>query len=127
VCSSDLLHQVGEERYPDLVFSLNPASQLLASPYPVLAIWQANQEDATNTDSGIDLDSGGARLLVIRRNRQVEFESLSHGEYEFLDALAQGKNFTAACELALQAEPEFSVDHCFQKHVQTKTLIDFSI
>ncbi len=121
------LHQVREEQYPDLVFSLNPASQLLASPYPVLAIWQANQDGATNTDSGVDLDSGGSRLLVIRRNRQVEFESLSHGEYEFLDALAHGKNFSVACESALQAEPEFSIDHCFQKHVQTKTLIDFSV
>ena len=121
------LHQVKEDQYPDLVFSLNPASQLLASSYPVLAIWQANQEDANNTDAGIDLDAGGSRLLIIRRNRQVEFESLSHGEYEFLHALACGKSFSVACELALQAEPGFSIDHCFQKHVQTKTLIDFSV
>jgi len=120
------LHQISEQQYEQLTFSLNPASRLLTSDYPILTIWQANQADNFD-DSGIDLNTGGSKILVIRRNRQVEFESLSNGEYVFLEALAQGINFSTACKLSIQADPECTVEQYFQNHVQAKTIIDFVV
>lgn len=125
------LHQLSEQQYEQLTFRLNPASRLLTSDYPVLAIWQANQADSPEENSveenRVELDAGGSKILVIRRNRQVEFESLCDGEYSFLQALATGKNFSMACELSIQAEPAFEVGQYFQGHVQSKTIIDFAV
>ena len=137
------LHQISEQQHGQLTFALNPASRLLSSDYPVLAIWQANQfvqdvlmpsstgkceSGSDNLDeSGVDLDAGGSKILIIRRNRQVEFEPLSKGEYVFVHALAQGENFLTACELTVQADAECAVEQYVQIHVQAKTIIDFAV
>ena len=47
--------------------------RFVASPWPVLAIWQANQADADERRAGVSLDDGGVRVLVARRGFEVEF------------------------------------------------------
>ncbi|NJN47973.1 MAG: DUF2063 domain-containing protein [Candidatus Competibacteraceae bacterium] len=120
------LSRVPEERYGELRFTLNPASRLMASVYPVLRIWQVNQ-DHFEGDQSVNLDSGGVQLLVIRRHLNVEIHPLTEGEYVLLQALADNLDFTTACEQALERQPDFNLPASFQHHVAQGTLIDFSL
>ena len=120
------LSRVSQERYEELHFTLSPASRLLASAYPVLRIWQVNQDDFEG-DQSVDLDSGGNQLLIIRRHLQVELEPLSKGEYVLLQALSDQLDFATACEQALESQPDFNLPASFQHHVAQGTLTDFSL
>ncbi|MEE4379750.1 MAG: DNA-binding domain-containing protein [Candidatus Competibacteraceae bacterium] len=120
------MSRIPEERYGDLRFTLSPASRLLTSAYPVLRIWQVNQ-DGFAGDQSVDLDSGGNQLLIIRRHLQVELEPLTEGEYVLLQALSDQLDFTTACEQALAQQPDFNLPASFQRHVAQGTLTNFSL
>ena len=120
------LGEVSEDQYDHLVFKLNQASKLIRSEYPVFSIWKANQQQQGMEES-VDLNEGASMVLIIRRDQQVEFESLTAGEYAFLKSLSLGETFSLACEAALLAEPECVVDELFQTHVMATTLVDFSV
>lgn len=127
-CCLDVIRlgQISEDQYDHLVFELNPASRLVRSEYPVFSIWKANQQEQGKEDA-VDLHEGASMVLVIRRDQQVEFESLAVGEYAFLKSLSLGESFLMACEAAQLAEPECAVDEIFQTHVMVKTLVDFTV
>ena len=112
--------------YGRLCWQFHPASRLLASEFPVLRIWQVNRDD-TECMETVDLSSGGARLLVIRRELEIELEILGAGEYALLCALADDQEFAAACEQALAIEPDFDVTTCMQWHVAHATLVGFHL
>lgn len=120
------LSLVPPDRYNDLRFELHPASRLLASPFPVLGIWQVNQPDYTG-DGTVDLSEGGVRLLVIRRALEIGIEVLSDGEYALLTALAAGRVMAYAFAYALKAEPGLSLPACLRRHVAGRTLVGFSL
>jgi hypothetical protein len=120
------LAKVPTDCYGELRFVLHPASRLLSSAYPILGIWQINQEDYEG-DQTIHLDEGGDRLLILRTPQlDVEIQRLAEGEFALLQALAIGHNFAAACELALEAQPDLDVPTCFRHHVMQGTLVHFS-
>jgi len=125
------LEQITEEDYHKLIFKPNPASQLVKSPYPILQIWKANQDDQAHDGDNntiaetINLDDGETSLLVIRRNLDVEFQILDNAEHAFLDACYKQSNFFTACDAATQAEPECNVGQLLLKHIQTHTLVNF--
>ena len=82
--------------------ALHPAVRLVASRYPVLAIWEANQAD----DPGvIDLDAGVDWLVVFRRDLEVQILRSSAGEFALLAALHEDRSLGEACATALAAEP----------------------
>jgi len=81
---------------------LHPAARLVASRYPVLAIWEANQE---NEPGVVDLDAGGDWLVVFRRELLVEIQRLTPGEFALLAGLRDDMTLGEACEAALAAEP----------------------
>jgi hypothetical protein len=91
---------------PDLVLSLHPASQLVASQWPIDRIWQANQPDG-DTDAVIDLDTGGVRLQVYRRGDRVVIRGVEESTYVFLDVLARGARLIDAVEAARRVSPMF--------------------
>lgn len=108
-----------------LQLTLNPACRLLASPFPVLHIWRANQPD-TAVDTEIDADSGGDWLLVRRSSGfVVEVQSLAVGEYAMLDALDGGAALEPAYQRALQAAPGFALADFIQRRILDATIIDF--
>jgi hypothetical protein len=127
------LQQVQEKHYADLTFTFNPAGELVASNYPILRIWQANQvgenrdEHRISNSGVINLNEGADRLLVIRRGLDIELQTLSPGEYAFLKALARGQTLSAACELAVHSDPQCDIHLCLQQHVQSNTLVDFTV
>ena len=74
---------------------LHPTVHHLMSPYPVDAIWRANQADA-DPSIMVDLGTGGARLVIFRRDVDVEWRSLDEAESAFIAALAAGETISAA-------------------------------
>jgi putative DNA-binding protein len=82
--------------------TLHPSVTLLESPWPVDAVWRANQDGG---DGGVDLDGGGVRLCVWRLGDEVVFRALGAAGFAFRRALAGGGRLAAAVAAALEAEP----------------------
>lgn len=82
--------------------ALHPSVTLLQSPWPLDAIWRANQPDAEG--DAVDLDAGGVFLQVWRAGDEVVFRRLSVAGFAFRDAFARGGRLDAAAEAALAAD-----------------------
>ncbi len=112
------------EEYNRLRFSLHPSAQLIASDYPILRIWEANQQDQ-DSDATINLDAGDERLLVIRRRLEVLIERIPPGDYQLLEGCRRGASFEAACEQALAAEPGLDLAAVLRWHMIQGTFTGF--
>jgi hypothetical protein len=84
------------------------ASRLLCSPWPVEAIWRANQPDVVDPDP-IDLGEGSCRLLVLRPGVEVLFMALSEGEAVLWRELALGAPLGEAAALAEASDVAFDL------------------
>jgi hypothetical protein len=120
------LGTVPQTCYEELKFQLHPASRLLTSPYPILRIWQLNQKDCAE-EGTVDLAEGGIRLLLIRRELEIEIQPLEDGEFVLLQALADDLDFGTACNRALTAQADFDVASGFRKHIAQGTLVGFRL
>ncbi|MFZ1494933.1 MAG: DNA-binding domain-containing protein [Candidatus Competibacter denitrificans] len=119
------LAEVPAERQGELQFQLHPAARLLKSAFPILHIWQINQDDDAG-DASVDLSEGGIQLLIIRRNNlEIEFWPLENGEFTLLQALADQQDFATACERAIAVQPTLDLPACFSRHVVHGALVSF--
>jgi hypothetical protein len=115
---------ISPEQYGELYFDLHPASALLESNFPTLKIWQVNQ-DAYAGDQSVDLKQGGNHLLVSRDDRfTVKVESLSSGDYVFLNTLNEKNKLEVAAEHAFSADEKFDLGASLQRFVAQKILVD---
>jgi hypothetical protein len=97
---------------------LQLASRFVASPFPVVAIWQANQADRDDAVAPVSLDDGGVRALVARSGDfAVKFRILAAGEDAFLRMLAEGRPLARALATALAADPAFDLAATLARHV----------
>ncbi|MFO1434256.1 MAG: DNA-binding domain-containing protein [Candidatus Competibacteraceae bacterium] len=120
------LESVPPAHYDALHFTFNPACRLLASDYPILHIWQVNQTDYTG-DRTVNLDDGGARLLLIRNHTlDVEIQSLEPGEFTLLQTLAEGHDFATACTQALEIQPDYDLPVSFRRHLLQGTWVSYT-
>jgi hypothetical protein len=119
------LAEVPPERFAALRFALHPSASLIASPWPILAIWRANQPRAS--EDTIDLGAGGIRLLVIRRDHDVDLEPIAVAEFAALATLAAQASLGDALETAQAADADFDLGVFLQQHVAAGTLADFTI
>jgi len=104
------------DRWHSLGWVLHPATALLSSPFPVLRIWEVNQEDATES-SIVRLDAGGCDILVRRQGADVVFAVLHPAEMRLLAALAAGASLEQAVTEALALDCGFDVGASLHKHV----------
>jgi hypothetical protein len=118
------LGAVPAERHATLRFVLHPSARLLASDFPVVRIFEINQE-GYDGDTSVDLAEGGVRVLVIRRDLTVYVEPLATGEAELLTALAGQQPLGAAVEAALAAQVDFDLSGTLAGHLRRGTLVDF--
>ncbi len=116
------LGRVDPEHYDTLVFALHPAVRLVSSRYPILRIWEVNQPDYPH-EPVVDLDAGGARVLVYRRDWDIEFRALEAAEYEFLSALEKGQSLGDASRAAWQSNADFDLDACLVTHVTNAIIV----
>jgi Putative DNA-binding domain len=90
--------------YPRLVFRLQPSLRLIASPWPVDLIWQANQPGA---EDSVDLDQGACRLEIRQLGEEVVFRRLEPAEFDLRGFLAVGRPLEAALAAVLETDRLF--------------------
>jgi len=88
------LADAGPEQAGRLRMSLHPSVSIVRSPFPVLAIWEANQAGRDGTP-GRD---GGERVLVCRRDGEVALEAIDEPTEALARSLARGATLDEACE-----------------------------
>ncbi|MEO7707278.1 MAG: DNA-binding domain-containing protein [Caldimonas sp.] len=103
---------------PSLRLALQPALRFVESPYPVLAIWQANQPDSA---ASVHLDQGGVQLLVARRDDDIEFRSLGAAEACWLRTLVEERPLAEAVVAALALDPGFDFGAVLARHLRLGT------
>jgi len=118
------LAAIAPEALPELRFRLHPSARLIASPYPVLRIWQVNQPDHDGDDH-VDLGEGGDLLLVVRGDRSVSIDRVGTGEHALLGALATGATLGTAAAHATDVEPAFDLASTLRRHVAGHTVVAF--
>ena len=106
---------------PALRLALQAAVRFVESPYPVLAIWQANQPDIAADAPPVRLDQGGVQLLVARRDFDIEFRLLGAAEARWLRALADERPLAAAVAGALDIDPAFDFGALLARHLRLGT------
>lgn len=110
-----------------VAFSFAPAARLAESPFPILRIWQLNQ-NVDHDHSPVRLDDGGIKLLVFRcEDLDIEFQPLSDGAFHLLSALTDGCDFATACEQAMTVQPDFDLPASFRRHVLQGVLVAFDL
>ena len=112
---------------PQLRLHLQPATRFVASAYPVLRIWQAHQASEAAAQAPISLGEGGVRLLVARRDLEIEFRLLNVGEDQWLRTLAAGATLAAATQTALQTDPAFDLTVALTRHLSLATFAGLSM
>jgi len=116
--------EVPADRWHALRFVLHPASALLHSPFPVVRIWQVNQEDWSG-EATVSLDEGESDVLVRRQDGNVELMPLSPAELRLLTAFAHGGSLEQAVTAALEVDDGFDVGASLQKHLRLGTFAEY--
>jgi len=93
-----------EALQPDSVVALHPSVTLLQSPWPIDAIWRANQPDAS--DDPVDLGAGAVCLQVWRAGDDVMFRPLSIAAFALRSAIASAGRLDAAAEASLAIDAD---------------------
>lgn len=109
------LAQIDDAHWGRTQFVLHPAVRLAISHYPVLSIWQSNQDGA---DGSADLAVGGEQLLIARNGLDVELRPISLGEYTLLSAFNDGRVLASAFEQAQLVEPGFDLAESLSRFIQ---------
>lgn len=91
------LGEVPAEEQADIRFRLQPAARIVESDYPILALWEANQEERDGTPDRLE---GPDRVLVSREGTAGRLELLDAGDAAFLQALARSLTLGQALESA---------------------------
>lgn len=121
----DRLRQIAPEACPRMVFRLHPAARLVASMFPVLSIWSANQPDG-DANRLIDLASGAERVLVRRTAHDVALERLDAAEFAFLASIARGATLSDA-ETAASGTGTFDPGSSLRRRVADHVIVDFTL
>lgn len=107
------LAAIEADRLPAMSLSLTPGAALIASRFPLGHIWLASQPGADAAP--VDLDSGGARLLILRRPDDAAFVEMSAAEAAFVAALLAGRPIEAAAQVAFHADGGFDLSTVFAR------------
>ena len=92
--------------FSDLSLRLHPSCRLIASPFPVDRIWRVHQKACSERET-VDLDAGGVRLLVHRREDEVGWIDLPPADFAFLDSLIMSGSLHAALTFARSVDNGF--------------------
>lgn len=110
------LARTAPERLPALRLRLDPSCRLVASAFPILRIWQANQP-AHEGDDRVSLDEGADLLVVRRGDEGVVLARIGAGEHAFLAALAAGSPLGAALDAAQRADAAFDLGAALRSNI----------
>lgn len=117
------LAQFPPEQHPYLIFRVHPSVNIVRSPYPVNAIWQAHQS-GSDDDFHIDLDSGPCVALVSRSADTVQVDEMTAAEAVWLEQIQAGISLGNATDTTLEHYPNFDLPTTLLKLVTKSILID---
>jgi hypothetical protein len=96
------LASLSSSRMRELGVVLHPSVSLVASRFPIVTVWAANQADDRD---GVVPQWGPEAALIARPFLDVDVVSLSAGSYAFLRQLADGAPLAAAMAAAAACDP----------------------
>lgn len=105
------LAAIAVEQLPSLHIALSKGATLIGSRWPIDRIWNASQPGASAEP--VDLATGRADLLVLRRPDDAAFIALERGEAAFVAAMIEGNSLEAAAGRALGADASFDLSRGF--------------
>jgi hypothetical protein len=111
------------DRLDALRVTLHPSVSLVASRFPVVTIWEANQSD--DGDGMIERWAAEA-ALVARPFAAVVVHRLPHGGHAFMAALLGGKTLAEALEAGTAAAPTFDRKANLGMLVSTNIMVGLS-
>lgn len=114
-----LLQDIPQDDIPLLTLSLRDSVSLIESQYPLDRIVDFCRDEIG--EETLDLDTGGACLMIFRPELKPHMRKLDQAEYRFLQALSDDCNLLAASESAMTIDPDFNLAHIFQKHLELGT------
>lgn len=91
--------------------ALAAGASLVRSRFPLDGIWRASQPDAP--DAPVDLEAGGASLLVLRCADDAAFATLGTAEAAFVEAVGAGRTLEEAARAALTVDTSFDLSAVF--------------
>ena len=83
---------------PHLGLTLQPSLRLVASPFPIWSVWQANQHE--DTASPVDLDAGAEHCVVACVADRVAVYRLDPADHRLLQHLCEGMSLGVATAAA---------------------------
>ena len=92
----DALAGITPEKLPNIVFQFHPSVRILQSIYPVLSIWEWNNEADENKRK--PLPGHGEGCLITRPDQSVEMRRLPPGAGDFLEDVKSGRALGEAAE-----------------------------
>ncbi len=120
------LARLEQDSYDRLRLQAHPALRLVRSPYPIVAIWAANQAD-TAGDATIDIGRGGENALITRALRSTHIDAIGAGAATFLGAVLERRPLGVALEAALAADPGFDVESALGPWIQARVFVGWSL
>jgi hypothetical protein len=104
----EALRQVSPDAFGGAMLRLDPSLTLLSSPWPVDAIWRANQPGA-DPNATLDLAAGGVCLEIRRLGDDVVWRTLPEPQHAFRSALASGRALEDSAGAALALDADFDL------------------
>jgi len=124
------LGNVAPDDHGRLVFALRPELRLIASPYPLLAIWKANQagaKTASTDEAEIRLDAGDSRILLIRRHDHIELRELPPASFALLQQFVRKVALGTATDAVAANYADFDLGSTLQQLLSLGTITDFHL
>jgi len=84
------LQELDASQQQAVVFELAVSASLLKTPYPIMAIWQANRQQTTASQE-FNHDGSETYYLIHRQEFEPQVEQLSADDYTILQAMQSGK------------------------------------
>jgi hypothetical protein len=110
------LAAIAPERLTETRLHLAPSVRLVASAYPILRIWQANQP-AHEGDDHVSLDEGADALVAHRRADGVTIARIAAAEHAFLSELMREARLGDAVDVAVAIDAGFDLGAALRKHI----------
>lgn len=123
--NKEALAKVASHLQPALTFALYQNSTLVHSVYPILHIWQVNQEGYQGIED-ISLDEGETYLLVHRRHQELCLASLTDQKFKMLTYFAAKMPFEAVCEKCYEEYPTLDIPRLFADCIKQGYLVSFA-
>jgi hypothetical protein len=117
------LATVAAASVPRLRLTLHPSLGVVASPYPIVSIWETNRRD--EVVKSIRLDQGAEIALVVRPALEVETRKAPPGTETFLAVLAAGHTLAEATASACQATDHFDVQSALAIVIEAGAVIGY--